>query len=130
TRRVIEEVVRLYPPTWLAAGSSLGEDTLDGYALPSGALVLLSPYLTHRHPLFWEEPERFDPNRFVPARAAGRHPFAYLPFGGGPRRCIGSSFATLAMQLIVAPVVHRYRLALLPRARTGPVAGRPLPPDP
>jgi cytochrome P450 len=130
TRRVIEEVLRLYPPTWLTARSSLGEDALDGYALPPGALVLLSPYLTHRHPMFWEEPERFDPNRFVPARAAGRHTFAYVPFGGGPRRCIGSGFASLEMQLIVSTVAQRYRLAILPEARVVPVAGLTLRPGP
>jgi len=98
--------------------------------LPPGALVLLSPYLTHRHPMFWEEPERFDPNRFVPARAAGRHAFAYLPFGGGPRRCIGSVFASLEMQLIVATVAQRYRLAILPEAGIAPVAGLTLRPGP
>jgi cytochrome P450 len=130
TRRVIEEVLRLYPPTWLTARSSLDEDTLDGYGLPAGALVLLSPHLTHRHPMFWEEPERFDPSRFVPARAAGRHAFAYFPFGGSPRRCIGSGLATTEMQLIVATLAQRYRLAVLPEARVVPVAGLTLRPGP
>ena len=130
TRRVIDEALRLYPPTWLTARSPLGDDALDGYVVPEGALVLLSPYLTHRHPMFWEEPERFDPNRFVPARAASRHAFAYFPFGGGPRRCIGSGLATTEMQLIVATVAQRYRLAILPDAHVVPIAGLTLRPGP
>jgi cytochrome P450 len=122
TRQVIEEVLRLYPPTWLTARMSVEDDTLGGYSIPSGALVLLSPYLTHRHPAVWDEPERFDPDRFTAARAVARPAFAYFPFGGGPRRCIGSSFATTEMQLIVATVVQRYRLTLLPGGPIIPVA--------
>ena len=130
SRRVIEEVLRLYPPTWLTARAPLGDDTLDGYVFPAGGLILLSPYLTHRHPAIWEHPERFDPDRFGPARAAGRHAFAYFPFGGGPRRCIGSGFAIVEMQLIVATVAQRCRLVILPEARIVPIAGLTLRPGP
>ena len=129
TRRVIEEVLRLYPPTWLTARSPVEDDSIDGYVIPAGALVLLSPYLTHRHPAVWHDPERFDPDRFVVARAAARPAFAYFPFGGGPRRCIGSAFATTEMQMIVATVAQHYRLSLLPGARVFPVPGLTLRPS-
>jgi cytochrome P450 len=129
TRRVIEEVLRLYPPTWLTARSPVEDDSLGGYVIPAGALVLLSPYLTHRHPAVWDDPERFDPDRFILARAGMRPAFAYFPFGGGPRRCIGSAFATTETQMIVATVAQRYRLALLPGARVLPAAGLTLRPS-
>lgn len=130
TRRVIDEVLRLYPPTWLTARMPLQDDILSGYSIPSGALVLLSPYLTHRHPAVWDDPEHFDPDRFMPARAATRPAFAYIPFGGGPRRCIGSSFAIFEMQVIIATVAQRYRLNLLPGPPIFPIAGLTLRPGP
>jgi len=130
TRRVIDEVLRLYPPTWLTARMPLQDDILSGYSIPSGALVLLSPYLTHRHPVVWDDPEHFDPDRFMPARAATRPAFAYIPFGGGPRRCIGSSFAIFEMQVIIATVAQRYRLNLLPGPPILPIAGLTLRPGP
>jgi cytochrome P450 len=130
TRRVIEEVLRLYPPTWLTARTPVEDDTLGGYLIPRGALVLLSPYLTHRHPAVWEDPERFDPDRFAPACAAARPAFAYFPFGGGPRRCIGASFAITEMQLIVATLAQRYRPTPVPGARVIPVASLTLRPSP
>src|SRR5262249_3699566 len=88
TRRVIAEVLRLYPPPWLTARTPTEDDELGGYRIPAGSLVLLSPYVTHRHPAVWAAPERFDPNRFAPEASAARPAFAYFPFGGGPRRCI------------------------------------------
>jgi len=130
TRRTIEEVLRLYPPTWLTARSPVEDDGLGGYTIPAGALVLLSPYLTHRHPEIWENPDRFDPRRFTFESAAARPPFAYFPFGGGPRRCVGSAFAATEMQLIVATVAQRYRLTLLPGVRVIPAAGLTLRPSP
>ncbi len=130
TRRVIEEVLRLYPPTWLTARTPVEDDTLGSYTIPAGSLVLLSPYLTHRHPDVWPVPERFDPDRFTSAQAAARPAFAHFPFGGGPRRCVGSTFATIEMQLIVSSVARSYRLALLPGARVIPAAGLTLRPSP
>jgi cytochrome P450 len=128
--RVISEVLRLYPPTWITARTPLVDGTLGGYPIHPGSLVLLSPYLTHRHPAVWEEPERFDPDRFIPTRAAGRPAFAYFPFGGGPRRCIGGALATSEMEAIVAQVAQRYRLDLLPGVRVTPYAGLTLRPHP
>jgi cytochrome P450 len=130
TRRVIEEVLRLYPPTWLTARLPVEDDTLAGYTIQAGAIVLLSPYVTHRHPAVWEAPELFDPDRFAPARVAARPTFAHFPFGGGPRRCIGSAFATTEMQLIVAAVAQRYRLTLVRGVCVIPVAGLTLRPSP
>jgi cytochrome P450 len=130
TQRVIDEVLRLYPPTWLTARMPVEDDTLGGYTVPAGAIVLLSPYVTHRHPAFWETPDTFDPDHFTPARMAARPSFAYFPFGGGPRHCIGSAFATTEMQLVVAAVARRYRVTLAGNASVVPAAGLTLRPSP
>jgi cytochrome P450 len=130
TRQVVEEVLRLYPPTWLTARTPLETVAVAGYTIPAGATVLLSPYVTHRHPAFWEAPEVFDPDRFAPARAAARPAFAYFPFGGGPRHCIGSVLATTELLLIVAAVAQRYWLSPLAGMRVVPVAGLTLRPAP
>ncbi len=84
TRMVIDEVMRLYPPAWGLGRRALGNDEIGGYSLPKGAYVLFFPYVTHRHPAFWEQPGEFDPERFSAKLAAGRPRFAYFPFGGGP----------------------------------------------
>ena len=75
--------------------------------------MLLFPYATHRHPVFWEEPERFDPDRFLPDREDGRHPFAYFPFGGGQRICIGNSFAMLEAHILTALLARRFSARLV-----------------
>src|SRR5262249_45794848 len=85
TRMVIEEAMRLYPPVHTISRTAIGEDRIGGVRVPPGALISISPYVTHRSPNLWPEPDRFDPERFRPAAAAQRHRFAYLPFGGGPR---------------------------------------------
>jgi len=128
TRRVIQEVLRLYPPTWLTARTPMADDELGGYHVPARTLILLSPYVTHRHPDVWEAPERFDPDRFSPEQSARRPTFAHFPFGGGPRRCIGGGFATVEMLCIIATVAQRYRLTLLPGASVVPLAGLTLHP--
>jgi cytochrome P450 len=130
TRRVIDEVLRLYPPTWLTARTPVADDSVAGYTIAANTMVLLSPYVTHRHPAVWEAPEAFDPERFTRAATAARPTFAYFPFGGGPRRCIGSPFATTEMQLIVAAVAQRYRLTLVRGVSVKPVAGLILRPAP
>ncbi len=93
TRMVFEESLRLRPPVWALGRFSLAEDEVGGYRLPAYSSVLLSAYVTHRHPEFWEDPERFDPDRFTPERVAERPALAYFPFGAGPRMCIGGEFA-------------------------------------
>ncbi len=130
TRMVIEEVLRLYPPTWVTARMPLDDDEIGGHRIAANAIVLLSPFVTHRHPGFWEDPDEFDPERFAPERSVGRPSFAYFPFGGGPRVCIGSGLALLEMQLVVAIVAQRYRLALVPGCRVELDAGLTLRPRP
>ncbi|MFZ1397807.1 MAG: cytochrome P450 [Candidatus Promineifilaceae bacterium] len=114
TTMVSEESMRLYPPAYAIARWGNDEDEVGGYYLPKNAVITLSPYVTHRHPEFWDAPERFDPQRFTAARKAERPRFAYLPFGGGPRQCIGNSFAMTEAILLLASIVQRYRLTLLP----------------
>jgi enediyne biosynthesis protein E7 len=114
TRMVLEESMRLYPPAWAFARQAIDEDEIDGYRIAKGAYILMFPVATHRHPDFWEQPDAFDPDRFSPERAAGRHRFAYFPFGGGPRVCIGNHFALTEAQFILAMILSRYQLRLLP----------------
>jgi cytochrome P450 len=114
TRLVLAESLRLYPPTWVTARTPSVADEVGGYALPAHAVLLLSPYVVQRHPAFWEQPAQFDPERFTPERAAGRPRFAYFPFGGGPRRCIGQNLAMLEMLVSLAMMAQAYELRLVP----------------
>lgn len=114
TRMVIEEALRLYPPVFGFGRKATGEDELGGYYVPANTLIWLSPYVTHRHPDFWQQPEVFDPERFSPESAANRPHYAYFPFGGGPRLCIGSNLAMMEAQLITATIAQRYLLRLVP----------------
>jgi cytochrome P450 len=122
TRLVLDESLRLYPPTWVTARTPLAADAIGGHALPAGALLLVSPYVLHRHPAFWAHPERFDPERFTPERALARPRFAYFPFGGGPRRCIGQGLAMLEMLVILAMVAQAYELRPVPGHPVEPAA--------
>ena len=108
--RVLDEVLRLYPPAWVIARNVLADDQVCGYRVPGGSFVLLSPYITHRLPEFWPDPERFDPDRFAPERSRGRHPFAYFPFSAGPRVCIGKRFSLVETQLILGMVLREFRI--------------------
>jgi len=114
---VIDESMRLYPPAWAFSRSNLDEDELGGYRIRRGSLIYISQYVTHRHPAFWEEPDRFEPERFTPERVAARPKYAYFPFGGGPRTCIGSQFALAEAALILGTLAQRYRLRLVPNHR-------------
>ena len=114
TRMVIEESMRLYPPAHTVSREPIADDEVLGHRIPAGANVLISPWLLHRKPAIWKEPERFDPERFLPERSAARHRFAYIPFGAGPRICIGMAFAMAEAVLILATIAQRYRLHLVP----------------
>lgn len=114
TRMVVEETMRLYPPAWGLPREAINDDEIGGYHIPGRTLVALNQFLTHRHPDFWENPERFDPERFTPERAAARPTFAYFPFGGGQRVCIGGQFALMEATLVLARFVQRYRVRLAP----------------
>jgi cytochrome P450 len=123
TRMVFQEATRLYPPAWIISRQSIEDDEVGGYRIPAGTTVLISSYVTHRNPRYWEDPEIFDPERFLPERSAGRPEFAYLPFGGGPRKCIGDHFAMTEGVLILATIAQRYRLLPVP---AHPVEPQPL----
>ena len=120
TRMVIDEALRLYPPAWGFSRQALADDELGGFRLPRGWLAFVIPYVLHRLPAFWEHPEAFDPERFLPERSAERPKFVYLPFGAGPRQCIGKQFALIEAQLILATLAQGYRLHLVPRHRVEP----------
>jgi cytochrome P450 len=115
TKMVIEEAMRLYPPApGLSNRAVLEDDVVAGVKIPKGAQVAIIPWVIHRHRLLWDNPETFDPERFSPERSQGRHRFAYLPFGGGPRVCIGMALAMAEAQLILATIAQSYRLRLVP----------------
>ena len=114
TAQVIKETMRLYPPTW-SFPRQVGEDVeIGGYQLRKNSLVQLYPYIMHRDPRWFDEPEQFNPDRFSPENEPDIPKYAYFPFGAGPRVCIGNSFAMMEMQLILATMLQRYRLSLAP----------------
>ncbi|WP_406293743.1 cytochrome P450 [Embleya sp. NBC_00888] len=110
TRRCLEEAIRLYPPVWLISRRANKEDVLDGLTVPAGTLVCISPWTLHRHPRVWDAPEEFRPERFTATARQGRPAHAYVPFGGGPRVCIGQSFATTEAILVLATILQRLEL--------------------
>lgn len=115
TRMVLEEVLRLYPPAFGFNRKAIADDEIGGYVVPANTLIWISPYATHRHLDFWEDPEVFEPER-----SAGRPHFAHFPFGGGPRLCIGNNVAMMEAQLILATLAQRYRLRLVPGHKVVP----------
>jgi enediyne biosynthesis protein E7 len=117
TTMVIEEVMRLYPPVWILPRKAQAADVVGGYRVPPGADVLVCPYTLHRHPDFWTDPERFDPERFDPSRAADRPRYAYLPFGAGPRFCVGNNLGMLEATFVVAMLSRDLTLTTLPGYR-------------
>jgi cytochrome P450 len=110
--QAIHETMRLYPPAWSISRRALGDDLIDGYFIPAGAVVALSPYAVHRHLDFWPDPERFDLERFTPEREEARHRYAYIPFGGGARKCIGNQFALMESGIIISLIMQRFRFVL------------------
>jgi cytochrome P450 len=112
TARIAAESLRLFPPVWCFGRQAVVDDDLGGYRIPADGLVMVSPFVTHRHADFWSDPETFDPDRFLPERSVGRHRFAYFPFGAGHQQCIGAQLATMEVQAILAMVAQRYRLQL------------------
>ena len=114
TRMVIDETLRLYPPAWITNRRAIEDDMVSGYQIPAGAIVSISPYVTHRDPALWENPEGFDPDRFSLERSAGRPHYAYFPFGGGPRQCIGKGFALMEATLVLALLYQRCKMHLVP----------------
>lgn len=113
TSAVLSESMRLYPPAWMIEREARDADELDGIPVPAGSIVATPPYLVHRNPDHWPNPEGFDPHRFLPG-AVDRHRLAYLPFGGGRRQCIGGGFAMLEAVLLLATITQRFELDLVP----------------
>jgi cytochrome P450 len=111
THQVIQEALRLYPPGWLFTRRTLEADELGGFAIGPRTDVFISPYLLHRHPEFWSEPEEFRPERFAGADAEERHKFAYIPFSVGPRHCIGENLALFEMLGHVSMMSRRFRMS-------------------
>jgi len=117
TRMVVDEAMRLYPPAWGFSRQAMGEDRLGGYRLPKGWMAFVIPYVLHRLPAYWPNPDAFDPERFSPERSADRPKFVYIPFGAGPRQCIGNQFALIEAHLSVATLAQSYRLHLASNQR-------------
>jgi cytochrome P450 len=123
SRMVLAEAMRLYPPAWIIGRRALGPFEAAGYEIPARSIILASQYVTHRDARWFPDPERFDPERFTPEQQAARPKFAYFPFGGGPRVCIGEQFAWMEGVLVLATIAQRWKLGLVPGH---PVALQPI----
>jgi cytochrome P450 len=128
TRAVVDESLRLYPPAFVIVRQALDQDDAAGVLVAKGSLVLIAPWIIHRHRRFWPAPDRFDPSRFMPD-AVPPPRFAYLPFGAGPRICVGSPFALTELVLIVASLVRAFRIELASHRLVTPVGLVTLQPD-
>jgi cytochrome P450 len=122
TNRVLTEAMRLYPPVYTLFRETVAPMDLAGYDVPAGSLLMLPQWGVHRDSRWYDDPEEFDPDRWLPERAEKRHRFAYFPFGGGSRSCIGRQFSLLEATLILATVGREYRLE---RVGEGPLDLRP-----
>jgi cytochrome P450 len=120
--RVLSESMRLFPPAWGMGRRVLRDVEMGGFHIPAEALVSVSPFVTHRDPRWWPDPERFDPDRFAPEAKAARPRFAYFPFGGGARQCIGEPFAWMEGVLVLATLAQKWRFDLAPGHRVEPQA--------
>ena len=120
--RVVTESMRLYPPAWIIGRRAVAEYPIGGFAAPARSLFLMSPYVLQRDARYYADPERFDPDRWTPEFRATLPKFAYFPFGGGPRQCIGESFAWMELVLVLTTIAQRWRLRLVP--------GHPVVPQP
>jgi cytochrome P450 len=114
TRAVIDEAARLYPPIAAISRVAIEADTLAGEAIPRGTLVVIAPYVLHRHRMLWPDPDVFDPARFLDANPSRIDRFSYLPFGAGPRTCVGSTFALQEATLVLATIVKSFAMRLVP----------------
>jgi cytochrome P450 len=118
TDRLLQESMRLYTPIWIFAREPLADDNIDGYHIPAGTSILISPYVTHHDPAIWPDPDTFDPDRFLPEQVSQRHRFAYYPFGGGPHLCIGQTFAMMEAKIALATIFQTYQLSPVPNDAT------------
>lgn len=130
TDQVVKESMRLYPPAWIFARLAIEDVTLGGYPVEKGSVVMVSSYALHRDPRYWAAPETFDPDHFAPGWEERVPRYAYIPFGGGPRVCIGNSFAMMEAVLCLATIMQRCRLSLIPGQQITPEPLITLRPDP
>ncbi len=122
TDRIIKEAMRLYPPAWmLNARTPLEDVTIDGYTLPRGSMIFISPYVMHHDARYFPEPDQFDPDRWTPAFEKALPRYAYFPFGGGPRVCIGNSFALMEARLVLATVAQHYTFSITDTIKPEPL---------
>jgi cytochrome P450 len=110
--RVVQESMRLYPPAWALERAALADDVVGGYRIPARTTIVIAPYTMHRDPRCWDDPERFDPDRFAPDRFGDRQKLAYLPFGDGPRICIGKGFAMMEAKIALVMIAQCFVVEL------------------
>jgi cytochrome P450 len=123
SKMMVDEALRLYPPAWaVSTRVALADDVVVGYRVPKGSSVFISPYVIHHDPRFWDEPDQFIPERFTEDKVEARHKYAYIPFGAGPRKCIGNTFALTETQLILATLLPRYKLTTKSGYKVEPTA--------
>ncbi len=130
TRQVLDESLRLYPPAWMFARRLVADDEVGGFHLQAGQMVMLSPYVTQHLPAYWPDPFGFDPGRFTPEAIAARPRFAYFPFGGGPRQCVGMPFTLLEAPLLLSMIMQNFRLEPVPGMEVKPTPQATLRPKP
>jgi cytochrome P450 len=121
TEAVVKEALRLFPPAWTQARTAINDFELGGYLIPAGSDVVMSQWIMHRDGRFFSDPERFDPDRWSTNRSTNLPRFAYFPFGGGPRQCIGASFAMMEAVLLLATIARKFRLRMLDGSQVTPV---------
>ncbi|MGE0260381.1 MAG: cytochrome P450 [Alphaproteobacteria bacterium] len=121
-RRLVDEAMRLYPPLPLTLRVAVADDTVCGRRVPRGSVVAVAPFVVHRHTKLWQDPERFDPDRFTPEQSRGRPRYAYIPFGVGPHVCPGAALAMNEILITVAILARRFRFRLVPGHRVEPTA--------
>ena len=119
-RMVFDESLRLYPPAWMIGRRALGADEIGGYIVRPGTVIAVCVYTLHRNPVFWNEPDVFDPGRFSDSATRSRYKYSYIPFGAGPRQCIGNNFGLLEASLAIACIADRFELRLAPEIEVKP----------
>jgi cytochrome P450 len=114
TNMVLQEAMRLYPPVWILPRRAVAEDEVGGYHVPAGGEILISPYTLHRHPRYWPDPLKFDPERFNPDVPSNRPRYAHIPFGAGPRFCVGNHLGMMEATFIISTLMRELRLEQVP----------------
>jgi cytochrome P450 len=130
TTAVIEEAMRLYPPAPIMSRMALNSDEIFGKLVPKGSTVIIAPYIVHRHKLLWDEPDYFRPERFLPGKRETIPSYAFMPFGAGPRVCIGQAFSQLEAVIILATLLRSLRFSMPANETVFPVHHVTLRPTP